>query len=347
MSASGSSAPSPPRDKPPSRVCLTCRTLYDHGEDCRGKNHRTVSLLSQSGRAALDDEVWGPDSRMRAMRQAAKAGAGGGAAGALDWCGGCTPFDACEGLSAGGEIGGILGAIVLVVIGALVGIVLFFVVRGIVRWLREKLRRPVPHGALQAAPKLKRGVPGVAGVAVRGSSLETPWSAAKSAYAWALELHEKRVLGGGAMFRDARTAGFSLQLDDGRVLRIPRGRIRVVSPLGSVDADTSKLEAMVEGIDRARGDGRPVFPFENARAVTIEEGDRVEILGELAPDPEAQGGGYRQNAGGFVPVGVPYLRVQKALPVRIANEPPPVPEEGGVAEAEAEAIDEEAQKARR
>ena len=30
------------------------RTLYDKNEDCRGKNHRTVSLVSQAGRAASD-----------------------------------------------------------------------------------------------------------------------------------------------------------------------------------------------------------------------------------------------------------------------------------------------------
>jgi hypothetical protein len=100
---------------------------------------------------------------------------------------------------------------------------------------------------------------------------------------------------------------------------------------------------MVNGIDRARGGDRTVFPFEYARGVTIEEGDRVEVLGELAPDPDAQGGGYRQNAGGFVPVGVPYLRVEKAQKLRVAPElPAPArPEEGGVAEAEAEDIEEE------
>jgi hypothetical protein len=332
--------------KAPSRVCLTCRTLYLKNEECRGKKHRTVSIVSQSGRSELDDEVWGPDSRARAMRQAAKAGAGGGAAGALDWCGGgCGPLDACDGLTAGGELGGLLAGIVLVIIGALIGIVLFFVIRALVRWLREKLRRPVPHGALQAAPKLKKGVTSISGlVRAAGEKLELPWKSDRSAYAWAMELHAQRVLGGGAMLRDARTSGFSLQLDDGRSLRIPAGRIRVVSPLARVeDADIAQLEGMVNGIDRARGGARTVFPFEYARGVTIEEGDRVEVLGELAPDPDAQGGGYRQNAGGFVPVGVPYLRVEKAQKVRVAPElpPPATPEEGGVAEAEAEAIEEE------
>jgi hypothetical protein len=232
-----------------------------------------------------------------------------------------------------------------VIVGALIGIVLFFVIRAIVRWLREKLRRPVPHGALQAAPKLKKGVASIGGIVrAGGEPLELPWKSGRTAYAWAMELHEKYVLGGGAMLRDARTSGFALQLDDGRALRIPAGRIRVVSPLARVeDAEIDKLEAMVNGIDRARGGDRTVFPFEYARGVTIEEGDRVEVLGELAPDPDAQGGGYRQNAGGFVPVGVPYLRVEKAQKLRVAPElPAPArPEEGGVAEAEAEDIEEE------
>lgn len=329
--------------KTPSRICLTCRTLYDANEECRGKKHRTVSIVSQAGRQELDDEVWGPDSRARAMRQAAKAGAGGGAASGLDWCGGgCGPFDACDGLTASGELGGVVVGIIVVIVGALIGIALFFIIRWIVRFLREKLRKPVPHGALQGAPKLKKGVASMSGVVHGGDSLETPWKSDSSAYAWAMELHENRVLGGGAMLRDARTAGFALQLDDGRSLRIPAGRIRVVSPLDRVhDADTTKLEGMVRNIDRARGDARTVFPFDFARAVTIEEGDRVEVLGELTPDPDAQGGGYRQNAGGFIPVGVPYLRVQKANKVRVAASLPPRPEEGGQVELEAEAIDEE------
>lgn len=337
--------------KPPSRVCLTCRTLYDANEECRGKRHKTVSIVSQAGRQQLDDEVWGPDSRARAMRQAAKAGAGGGAASGLDWCGGgCGPFDACDGLTASGELGGVLVGIIVVIIGALVGIALFFVIRWLVRFLREKFRKPVPHGALQAAPKLKKGVTSMSGVVRGGNSLETPWKNASSAYAWAMELHENRVLGGGAMLRDARTAGFALQLDDGRSLRIPAGRIRVVSPLHRVDdADTTKLEGMVRNIDRARGDARTVFPFDYARAITIEEGDRVEVLGELTPDPDAQGGGYRQNAGGFIPVGVPYLRVHKADPtkVRVGASLPPRPEEGGQVELEGEAIDPEERKAQR
>lgn len=330
-----------PGEKVPSRVCLTCRTLYDHGEDCRGKNHRTVSLVAREGRAALLDEVWGPDSRARAMRKAAKAGVGGGAAGALDWCGGCTPFDACEGIGAGGEIGGLIGALILVVVGAIVGVLLFVVVRAIVRFVREKLRRPLPHGALQAAPKLTKGAPSASGVVRGGQPLEAPWKDGESVYAWAMELHEARVLGGGAMLRDARTAGFSLELVDGRSLRVPAGRVRVVSPLTRVDADLAKLEGMVRDIDRARGDAPSVFPFELARAVTIEEGDRVEVLGELVPDPDAQGGGYRSNAGGFIPAGVPYLRVEKAAKMRVAPSLPPRPREGGEAEAEAEAIEEE------
>lgn len=343
MSAgAGSLASSGPSSKPPTRVCLTCRTLFDANEQCRGKKHRTVSILSQEGRGALREEVWGPDSRARAMRQAAKAGAGGGAVGGfLDGCGGCNGFDACDIPTSGGDLIGGLIVLVAIVIGAIIGILLFWIIRAIVRWAREKLRKPQPHGALQAAPTLKKGIASMGGVVRGGSLLDTPWREG-SAYAYALELHHQRLLGGGAMLRDARTAGFRVTLPDGRTLRVPKGRIRILDPLSRVESESKKLEAMVAEIDRARGEGETVFPFDFARAITIEEGDRVEVLGDVVPDPEAQAGGYRENAGGVIPAGVPYLRVVKAKPTRVALEPNPIPEAGFSNEEAAEAVDAEA-----
>lgn len=306
---------------PRTRVCLTCRTLFDDKEDCRGKGHHTVNVRARKGREALADEVWGPDSRARALRQAAKAGAGGaGVGGLLDGCGGSfSPFDACDGMGSASEgIVGVLIAVLVVIVAAILGAILFFIFRALYRWLREKLRRPVATGAPTAAPKpRKKGIAG-RGTVRAGKLLDTPWREG-SAYGYAMELHEKRVLGGGAMMRDARTAGFELAMDDGRIVRVPEGRIRVLSPVTRTDSEEKKVEQFVESIDGARANEPTVFPFDFVRAVTIEDGDRVELLGELEIAQTGEASGYRENANVMQPVGVPYLRVTKATGVRVAQ----------------------------
>ncbi|MBX3229600.1 MAG: hypothetical protein KIT84_04635 [Labilithrix sp.] len=331
--ASGADGSRPPaRGGVRSRICLSCRTLFDHGEDCRGKGHQTVSIVSRAGRTKLFDEVWGPDSRARAVRNAAKAGAGGAASGsALDYCNGCDVLDACSAGDAG--VGGIM-ALIVIVVAAAVGVILYWLIRTIVRFVRDRMHEPQPHGALYAAPKPKKVVAAARGVVRGGELLDTPWREG-SAYGWSMELHERRVLGGGAMMRDARTAGFDVTLEDGRTLRVPPGRIRVLGTLARVDAEVAKLEGLVAEIDRARMSERTVFPFDYARALTIEEGDHVEVIGELTHSADtAAGMGYRANAGLMEPVGIPFLRVEKAARVRVMSAPPPVLEE---AEAEAEA----------
>lgn len=318
------------------RVCLTCRTLFDDEEDCRGKGHRTVDIRSRAGRDALADEVWGPDSRARALRQAAKAGAGGGTlGGVLDFCGnGCSPLDACSGSGDIGEaLAGVVVTIVVVIAAAIFGAILFFLIRGLYRWLREALQKPVATGALTAAPRPRNKAVTGRGVVRGGKLLDTPWREG-SAYAYAMELFEKRVLGGGAMLRDARTAGFEVQLDDGRVVRVPEGRIRVLSPTARVEAEEKKVEELVASIDKVRADEPTVFPFDFVRAVTIERGDLVELLGDLEMAPGADAG-YR-DAGVLAPIGVPYLRVTKATGVRVAVAPQELPagDEAGVPSGE-------------
>jgi hypothetical protein len=266
------------------------------------------------------------------IRNATRAAGGGAAAGGwLDWCGGgCDGLNACDAAGSDALVGALVG-IVVVIVAAILGAVLFWAIRALVRYLREKLRKPVATGAFAAAPKLKASVASVSGVAKNGQLLDTPWREG-SAYAWAMELHESRVLGGGAMLRDARTAGFTVQLPDGRPVRVPAGRIRVLSPLSRVmNAEEEKLSHYVDAVDKTRDGKTTLFPHDYARAITIEDGDEVEVVGELMPDPDAPVGGYREAAGGMIPVGVPYLRVKK--PEKLRVDPPNMRiADGGAAE---------------
>jgi hypothetical protein len=177
-----------------------------------------------------------------------------------------------------------------------------------------------------------------------------------------MELYEKRVFGGGAMLRDACTAGFEVMLDDGRILKIPAGRVRILGKRERVDTDSAKIEDFVQSIDPERDQApRPRFPYDFARAVTIDPGDRVEILGdvEIAADATSTSG-YRANAAFVTPMGVPVLRVRKAAKaapeghVRIAADPTAATSSADeqlvgttLAEEEADDVDVESERQRR
>ena len=299
------------------QICLACRTLLAEGETCPGRTHEAVSLKTPAGVHKLDDEVWGPDSRARQARQAAKAAVGGAGVGSF--------FEGCSGCDAGGldASGEAILIVLAVVIAAGVAILLYFVLRALVRWIREKMDRPKPHGALAKAPRPTSRAVAAAGVIRAGTPMALPW-AAGSVFGYAMQLYEARAFGGGAMLRDAATAGFEVALDDGRTLRVPAGRIQLVGKLPRVQAEDARIEAaLAQLVPRDPGE-TDLFPFDRVRGRTLGPGDRIELLGEvtIAAD-EAGGVGYRANAGVLVPVGVPVLRAVSGERIAITSDPKP------------------------
>lgn len=287
------------------RVCLACRTMLEEGESCEGKGHVTVSLASAQGRSRLDDEVWGPDSRARAIRKAAKAGAGGGVVGGL--------AQGCDGLSGCGDLGGagegaiaVLAIFVAVIVFAGVAILLWTLVKWIVEWYRN---RPKPQGALYKPPRPRSRVARARGRVMSGTPIATPWTEA-TAMVWAFELFQKRVFGGGAMLREGRTGGFDVMLDDGRILRVPAGRVHIASRLGKTDVDSGRLDAYLAAADPKREDRASLFPYHFAKVATIEPGARIEIVSDVEPQPDERAGhAYRASGGVLAPVAVPVLRI--------------------------------------
>ena len=185
-----------------------------------------------------------------------------------------------------------------------------------------------------------------AGTVKTGTPIATPWRAG-NCLAYAFELHEKRIFGGGAMLRDAQTAGFEITLDDGRVLRVPKGRVRILGDRKGEDVEKDRMTSFREEVDPRHGreDERVLFPFDHARALTIMPGDRVEVLGQVETSAGGSSG-YRENAAVLTPVGVPVLRVRRGETdpekrVRIADDPTQAE-----ADAEAEADDPAEEKKR-
>ncbi len=317
---------------PRTRICLACRTVLAEGDECPGgRGHGSIALTTPGGRKRLDDEVWGPDSRARALRQAAKAGAGGGGLGlGLEGCTGCE-------LGEVAGLGELVAAVVVFVVVAVAAVLVVWVVKKIIELVREWRDKPKPHGALLGAPKPRGRITG-RGVVLPGPPIELPWTAG-AASAYAFELHAKSVLGGLAMLRDAVTAGFDVQLDDGRVVRVPAGRIAVRGKLQKEPVTEERLERYLREVDPSRAtESRDLFPHDFARALVVRPGDRVDVLGELEPLADASGSsGYRANAGVLAPVGVPKIVVRSAGGVRVDPGPGDAGEGGDAEEEESPA----------
>jgi len=296
-------------------VCIDCRTLLGPKEACDGgAKHRVVELGNREGRQKLLQEVWGPPSLRRRAKQLAKAGGGGaGLGGLFEGCGGgCDACTGCESASGGEEIIAVVGLILLAVV---VVVALVWLGMKIVEWIRAYQNRPKPNGGVVRPASLGRR-PGPYGTIVGRASMESPGTST-ACVAWALDLRSKRFLGTDLMLRDAETAGFEVQLDDGTTARIPQGRIRIEGPHRRMDRDDSTtLDLFVQTLapnDDPQDEGLDPFPYDVLEETVVKPGDRVRLFGEYSreADPKAPAG-YREAKVILVPKDVPALRIEPA-----------------------------------
>jgi hypothetical protein len=296
-------------------VCIDCRTLLGPREACDGgPKHRIAELGNREGREKLLQEVWGPPSTRRRAKQLAKAGGGGAGLGALfEGCGaGGEACSGCEGASGGGEVLAVIGVIL---IAAVVVVALVWLGMKIVEWIRAYQNRPKPNGGMVRPASLGRR-PGPYGTVIGTPSMEAPGTST-ACVAWALDLRSKRFLGTDLMLRDAETAGFEVQLDDGTIARIPQGRIRIEGAYRRMSrGDNTNLDLFVRTLapnDDPEDEGLDPFPYDVVEETVLKPGDRVRLFGEYSreADPKASAG-YREAKVIVVPKDVPALRIEPA-----------------------------------
>ena len=266
-----------------------------------------MRLAVPDERAHLLREIWGPPSARRRAKQLAKAGGGGLGLGTL-----LQSCDGCSGCDFGG-LSGEAGAVVLViVIAAIVFVLLYFVTKKIIEYVRRRQNRLRPHGALRRAlPMIRRGP---SGLVLEGQSLNAPASGA-SCLAWGIELRCARFLGGDVMLRDGRTAGFELRLDDGSLVRVPKGRVRLVGGFVQQRPEGESWRRYLDGLDPSppADEPYPPFPHDAALEARLGSGQRVQIVSPLerASADEAQAGGYRVAPKAVLePSGIPILALR-------------------------------------
>ena len=295
---------------PRARVCIDCRTLLGPKETCDGgPKHRVTSIETPTGRNALRTEVWGPPSVRRRAKQLAKAGGTSLGAGTIfEGCSGCSD---CGGVALEGEFIVVVAVIALI---AAVGALLYWIVVKIVEAVRAYQNRPRPNGGITKPPSLGRKA-GPTGVVIGQTNMLAP-ATGKQCVAWALDLRNERFLGTDLMLHDAETSGFEVKLDDGTLLRVPGGRIRLEGPKKRVDrSDAPSLETFVQTIspeDDPEDEGLDAFPYDTVDEVVVRPGDRVRVFGALERevDPDVPGG-YRAPNAVLVPKDVPAFRVER------------------------------------
>jgi len=295
-------------------ICLSCRTALFAGERCdTDPSHAVASLEEPRGRELLVEAAWGPpDVRLGEARLALHA------------------EHAVALLAAFGFVAGLFALWLILpglgplhVLGAALSMALFWGGGNLLlarrgsdfpvgarpllgegsRTARDEGERP----ALTLAP----GRLGVRGTAAGEGSLESPASGV-DCLAFALELHFVGYWGDRVMYRDAVTCGFDVLLVDGRIARVPPGRIRLVAPMRQViDVDNVGLEQYLRAIDRELEPGRAFDPLRYnvvAEAVLM-LGDSVELLSRFEPEVNARAAptSYREPA--------PAVWVARNLPI--------------------------------
>ncbi|MFO0560494.1 MAG: hypothetical protein U0269_20940 [Polyangiales bacterium] len=289
----------------PKHYCLECRTALGAESQCDGgRTHRVVRIDEVPGRAALFDEVWGPSSLRRQARAAAKAGGAGVAADSCADLGGC---DGCSGISDAGE----LGAIILgILAAALIAILLWWIVTKIIEYVRARRAQLKPKGALLVAPRPT----GAARFGTVRAAAATLGPAAQS-----IELIQTRLAANAVMLRHASTEGLEIALDDGSIVRVPAGRIRLEGTRTVIE-DPSVAKGVLDelvGPPLTDDDGYALVPFDVAQRVTLSVGDRVAVYGpiefsmDVGSTPSDQYA-FRAPSRVLIPVGTPSLaRVER------------------------------------
>jgi hypothetical protein len=118
------------------------------------------------------------------------------------------------------------------------------------------------------------------------------------------------------MYRDSISHGFEIELDDGRVVLVEPGRIRIAARKGqgrtlALAAARKHLEAADPSRAKLRGrlghESDP-FPFDHARRLVIEDGTPVSVAAELESRREGDAG-YRQQSKVYLrPKSIVWLR---------------------------------------
>lgn len=110
---------------------------------------------------------------------------------------------------------------------------------------------------------------------------------------FALELRHREAAGSPVMLRDGASAGFAVAGEDGRVLVVPPGCLRMEGSGPPVRA-RRQVEAHLRALAPDAGPPSP-FPWDEVRVAVLAPGDRVTVRATASVRPDPRGtAGYRE-----------------------------------------------------
>jgi hypothetical protein len=116
---------------------------------------------------------------------------------------------------------------------------------------------------------------------------------------------------GNVMLIDAETVGFTVLTDHGEVVRVPAGRLRIVSPpaMRIAEPDGRSFIAWFDDLEPRPDPSFPLFPHDAIHEVVVRAGDRVEVEGPF-DDLTGPARGYRELPYTvLVPRDIPRVRI--------------------------------------
>lgn len=292
-------------------ICLDCRALLGE-ETCDEAGHRAVALDS-AGRRQLLAEVWGEPrttARLLPWSKRYSWALWRAALGVIATIVACVPFAACGDHPLDELVSARMWLFIALIIAIVVPALLFEA------WAEHAQDRSAteqvsiedePRTVPWRRPRVGERAEGV----VRSPDCEISPLTGKRCAAWGVWLGTDE----GLSLRAGWSSELEIELEEGRVLRVPRGRARFDESEPPDPASTEAARGFLSGLGVERGTARDdPFPHAAAWELVISSGDRVEISAafERQPARESEGTGYRRAEHELVAKGAPELRRQRA-----------------------------------
>jgi hypothetical protein len=269
-------------------ICARCRLLLEERERCdNDPRHPTLALDDPKAREELQDQVWVSTIERDVPTK-----------------------NAIDRLGAWGVMGSMIGgfAMALVLIahfadspallsrldGWPIQLVVwttaaFFAVAGSLTARRftpkRKVEQMLPAPAIVGAPLVSAAPPlGLPGRIEHARPIQAPWG--QSVAGFGIALIHSRALGGPVTLRDAACGELRVRLDDGRLVRVPPGRVRL-EPSQPLEGHPERDQALRIYVATLVTEAPRCFPHDQVLAIALTEGDRVRVGCPLLPSVES------------------------------------------------------------
>jgi hypothetical protein len=269
-------------------VCLVCRTHMHASEICDlDPEHEVVHLADDvTGLRRLHDDVWAHDDDVPYRRILTWVAAAVFSGPFISICSSRIPRDA-----------------------AILVVALYFVALalGFVRLLRTR-NPPVGVPELRAS---ELGKPTAEGRVEAAETIRAPLSGTDCA-AFGVRVLSDGSTGGPVILREARAAEIDVVGDDGRTVRVPAGRVRLIEhgTTGEI-FEGAQLASYLGEVGRAMKLLDKLDPVDEAEEVVIEPGDRIALYGDVGEMADPEPSGYREIRWLRVALGTPILELRR------------------------------------